>query len=170
MQLKKTLVAAGSAAAFALGGCATTTTAPQVQVKWPNLIVHLHAGNGMAYLVDPATDAVVASLPTEKGGALGATTPDGKKVYVAAEAEGGTTNTVIDLEKRAVAAKIQTGNRPKHPAISPDGRLVQITRLRHFPSDFLGGSAESCEETVGWIFGAKFFVVTRFLCNHLDGS
>lgn len=127
MQFKKSFIATGIAAAFFLGGCATPGGGQQAAVKWPNLIVHLHAGNGMAYLVDPATDAVVASLPTEKqGAALGATTPDGRKVYVASEGEGGTTMTVIDLDKRAVAGKIKTGNRPKHPVVSPNGKWVLV--------------------------------------------
>lgn len=126
MRLNKTLIASGIAAAFILGGCASTGGGKSASVTWPDLIVHLHGGNGMAYLVDPKTDTVVAELPTEKGGALGATTPDGRKVYVASEAEGGTTVTVIDLQKRNVIGKIKTGNRPKHPAISPDGRLVLI--------------------------------------------
>jgi YVTN family beta-propeller protein len=134
------------AAAFVIGGCAQTATTPKassptatpspsaatvgtpkkVDVKWPSLIVHLHGGNGKAYLVDPATDSVVAALDTEKGAALGSTTPDGRKVYVGAEAPGKETVTVIDLEKRAVSAKIKTGNRPKHPLVSPDGRLVMV--------------------------------------------
>lgn len=128
MRFSKTLIASGLAAAFVLGGCATTATAPKsADIRWPNLIVHLHAGNGMAYLVDPATDAVVAALPTEKQGAvLGATTPDGRKVYVASEGEGGTTVTVIDLDKRAVVGKIKTGNRPKHPVVSPNGKWVLV--------------------------------------------
>ncbi len=127
MHFNKPLIAVGIAGAFVLGGCATTGGGTsQSAVKWPSLIVHLHGGSGNAYLVDPATDQVVATLPTEKGGALGATTPDGRKVYVASEGEGGTTVTVLDLDKRAVVGKIQTGNRPKHPAISPNGKYVLI--------------------------------------------
>jgi len=126
MSYKKSLIALGIVSALALGGCATTGGGASSSAHWPNLIVHLHGANAKAYLVDPATDTVVATLPTEKGASLGATTPDGKKVFVAAEAEGGTTLTVIDLEKRAVTGKIKTGNRPKHPAISPNGKWVQV--------------------------------------------
>jgi len=121
---------------LALTGCAhdqgaesRKTEGPElkkVAVTWPSLIVHLHGGNGMAYLVDPARDQVVAALPTEKGAALGSTTPDGRKVYVGAEAPGKDTVTVIDLSRRTVAAKVVTGNRPKHPVVSPDGRLVMV--------------------------------------------
>lgn len=109
-----------------LGGCATPGGGQQAAVKWPSLIVHLHGGNGKAYLVDPATDSVVATLDTEKSGGLGSTTPDGRKVYVGAEGEGMNTVTVIDLDQRAVVAKLQTGNRPKHPQVSPDGRYAMI--------------------------------------------
>jgi YVTN family beta-propeller protein len=125
------LVAAGL---IGIAGCAhdsasnvgATTTAAQVKVVWPNVIVHLHAGNGKGYLVDPATDTVVATLGTVKSAGLGATTPDGRKVYVGAEGEGQTTVTVIDLNKRDVVARITTGNRPKHPSVSPDGKWVMI--------------------------------------------
>jgi YVTN family beta-propeller protein len=127
MQLKTTLAALGVLAGLTLGGCAHEAGQPQkTAVKWPNLIVHLHAGNGKAYLVDPASDAVVATLDTEKSAGLGATTPDGRKMYVGAEGEGKDTVTVIDLDKRAVVARIQTGNRPKHPSVSPDGRYAMI--------------------------------------------
>jgi len=123
-----------AAAMLVLAGCAhdgasnagAAATAAQVKVTWPNLIVHLHAGNGKAYLVDPATDTVVAILDTVNSAGLGATTPDGRKVYVGAEGEGQTTVTVIDLDKRNVVARIATGNRPKHPAVSPDGKWVMI--------------------------------------------
>ncbi|MCX7896376.1 MAG: hypothetical protein N2441_00675 [Rhodocyclaceae bacterium] len=126
MRLAKLFALAGVAVGVGLSGCATTTATKRAEVKWPHLIVHLHAGNGKAYLVDPASDTVVAALDTEKGGALGTTTPDGRKVYVGAEAEGGTTVTVIDLDKRAVVGKIKTGNRPKHPLASPDGKWVMV--------------------------------------------
>jgi YVTN family beta-propeller protein len=119
-------IIAVSTALIGLAGCASTGGSQQASVKWPSLIVHLHGGNGKAYLVDPATDSVVATLDTEMSGGLGSTTPDGRKVYVGAEGEGKDTVSVIDLDKRAVVAKLKTGNRPKHPQVSPDGKLVII--------------------------------------------
>jgi len=92
---------------------------------WPSLMVHLH-GSGHAYLVDPTTDAVVADLETCKGGTLGTTTPDGKKVYVSCAAEGQTEVVVLDLDKKAVVKRIATGNRPKHALASPDGQWVGV--------------------------------------------
>jgi len=94
-------------------------------VVWPDLMVHLH-GAGHAYLVDPATDTVVADLETCKGGTLGTTTPDGKKVYVSCAAEGETEMVVIDLASKSVAKRVATGNRPKHGVASPDGKWVGV--------------------------------------------
>jgi YVTN family beta-propeller protein len=115
-------------AAVGVVGCSspgTPASGARAQATWPTLMVHLHASQG-AFLVNPATDAVVARLKTEKGAGLGSTTPDGRKVYIGAEAEGGTTVTVIDLQKRDVVARIATGNRPKHPSVSPDGKWVMV--------------------------------------------
>ncbi|MBL4614407.1 MAG: hypothetical protein JKY27_05990 [Magnetovibrio sp.] len=111
--------------------CATTAlvmgfaTYSQAEVIWPKVLIHLH-GSGHAYLVDPATDKVVADLAVGKGGTLGSTTPDGTKVYVGAAAMGEDTVTVIDLQTRTIAATIKTGSRPKHPQVSPDGKLVAV--------------------------------------------
>jgi len=102
-------------AIIGLGGCAGVGGgATQVKTVWPSTIVHLHA-SGNAFLVDPATDGVVARLKTEKGASLGATTPDGRKVYLGSEAEGGTTVSVIDLARRDVVAKIRTATDPSIP-------------------------------------------------------
>lgn len=92
---------------------------------WPDLMVHLH-GSGHAYLVDPATDTVTADLATCPGGTLGSSSPDGKRVYVSCVAEGQTEVVVLDLGAKAVAARVATGNRPKHALVSPDGRWVGV--------------------------------------------
>ncbi len=114
------------AAALLLSACAGVSSPGANRVVWPDLMVHLHGVQGKAYLVDPRTDQVVATLTTAAGGALGATTPDGKRVYVGAEALKGDTVTVIDLDKREVVARVRTGNRPKHPVVSPNGRWVMV--------------------------------------------
>lgn len=127
LSLSKLLIASvASVAAAGMIDVASAATATDVKVTWPSVIVHLHAGNGKAYLVDPATDTVVATLDTTKGAALGATTPNGGKVYVGAEAESSGAVTVIDLKQRNVAARIYTGTRPKHPSVSPDGKWVMV--------------------------------------------
>jgi DNA-binding beta-propeller fold protein YncE len=106
-------------------------------VIWPDLLVHLQ-GNGHAYFVNPQTDAVVANLNTCKGGSLGTTTPDAKKVYVSCAAEGQKEMIVIDLDGKKVLKRLETGNRPKHGLVSPDGKWVGINhwgldsgKLRH---------------------------------------
>lgn len=113
----------------ALAGLATALlpVAAEAQSKavWPDVVVHLH-GSGHAYIVDLATDKVVADLATGKGATLGSTTPDGKKVYVSNAAPGETEVVVIDLAKKDVTVRIKTGNRPKHALVSPDGKWVGV--------------------------------------------
>lgn len=106
-------------------------------VVWPDVVVQLH-GAGHAYIVDTKTDAVVADLETCKGGGLGSTTPDARKVYVSCAGDGQKDVVVIDLTNRQVAKRIETGNRPKHGVVSPDGRWVGLNhwgldggKLRH---------------------------------------
>ncbi len=96
-----------------------------IDVTFPSEIIHLHS-TGHAFIVDSLTDTVVADLPTGLGGTLGSTTPDGSKVYVGAAAPGETQVTVLDLKSRSVVATLQTGNRPKHPLVSPDGSMVIV--------------------------------------------
>jgi DNA-binding beta-propeller fold protein YncE len=69
---------------------------------------------------------VVASLDTAKGATLGSMTPDAKKVYVSGAGEGETRVVVLDLERLQVAKVLETGNRPKHGLVSPDGQRVGV--------------------------------------------
>lgn len=115
-----------STARVALGAVAFSMSAPAgAEVVWPSVMVQLH-GSGHAYIIDPATDKVVADLKTGKGGTLGSVTPDGKKLYVSNAAPGETEVVVINLSKNEVATRIKTGNRPKHAIVSPDGKLLGI--------------------------------------------
>lgn len=112
--------------ALLLASCATIATQTSIAgATWPDLMIHLH-GSGKAFLVDPTSDTVVANLDTVKGGTLGTTTPDGRKVYVGGAAEGQREVVVIDLAKKAVTGRIDTGARPKHPLASPNGKLVGV--------------------------------------------
>lgn len=129
--MKTTLLPAALAAAFVAPALAAGNPV------WPDVVVHLH-GAGKAYLVDMRTDMVTAAIDTCKGGTLGATTPDAKKVYVSCAAEGQKDMVVIDLEGKRVAKRVETGNRPKHGVVSPDGKWVGINhwgldngKLRH---------------------------------------
>ncbi|BBD76508.1 beta-propeller fold lactonase family protein [Hydrogenophilus thermoluteolus] len=107
------------------------------QPVFPDWVLQLH-GAGKAFLVDTKTDSVVAALDTCKGGTLGSTTPDAKKVYVSCAGEGMTEVVVIDIAGKQVAKRLQTGNRPKHGLVSPDGKWVAVNhwwldegKLRH---------------------------------------
>jgi YVTN family beta-propeller protein len=97
----------------------------QTKAVWPDVMVQLH-GSGNAYVIDPRTDTVVAELKTGAGATLGSTAPNGKKLYVSNAAPGQTEVVVIDLDKRQVASRIKTGNRPKHALVSPDGKWVGV--------------------------------------------
>lgn len=104
---------------------------------WPDVVVQLN-GAGKAYIVDTRTDTVTAAIDTCKGGGLGATTPDAKKVYVSCAGEGEREVVVLDLAGGKVARRIATGNRPKHAIVSPDGKWVGVNhwgldggKLRH---------------------------------------
>jgi YVTN family beta-propeller protein len=124
--MKNTLFVLGCVVVVAGCAAAPDRAPSREQIAWPSLVVHLHGVQGKAYLVDSRTDTVVAELSTAPGAALGSTTPDGKRVYVGSEAPKGDTVSVIDLEKKAVIARVKTGNRPKHPVVSPDGRWVMV--------------------------------------------
>lgn len=95
------------------------------QAVWSEYVVFLNA-NAKAFIIDTRSDAVVASLDTARGATLGSMTPDAKKVYVSGAAEGETRVVVLDMEKLQVAKVLQTGNRPKHGLVSPNGQRVGV--------------------------------------------
>ncbi len=104
---------------------AASMPAVRSRPAWPDVVIQLHSA-GYAYIVDTRTDTVLATLETGKGAVLGTTTPDGKKVYVGCRAEGQREVVVIDLPGRQVVKRVETGNRPMHPLVSPDGKWVGI--------------------------------------------
>ncbi len=118
-------------------GMGLSLPAQAAKPVWPDTLVQLH-GAGSAYLIDTKTDTVLATLDTCKGGTLGTTTLDGRKVYVSCAGEGQKEMVVLDLDKKAVAKRLETGNRPKHGVVSPDGKWVGVNhwglddgKLRH---------------------------------------
>lgn len=92
---------------------------------WSPYVVYLNA-NAKAFLVDTRSDEVVATFPTAKGATLGSMTPDARKVYVSGAGEGETRVVVLDLERHQVAKVLETGNRPKHGLVNPQGTLVGV--------------------------------------------
>lgn len=122
---RRTILKAG-AAFLAYTQVASKGRAQQASgITWSPYVVYLNA-NANAFLVDTRSDEVVATLPTAKGATLGSMTPDAKKVYVSGAGEGETRVVVLDLERRQVAKVLETGNRPKHGLVSPDGSLVGV--------------------------------------------
>lgn len=84
-------------------------------------------GDGKVAVIDPATDAIVRTIETGgRGGTLGCVSLDGGRLFVANNAPGQRTLTVIDTRTLAKLGDVETGNRPKHPVISPDGGLLAL--------------------------------------------
>lgn len=97
----------------------------QPEGGWTGVLFHLH-GAAKAYAVSEDTGEVLATFDTGKGGTLGAVTPDGKKLYVSNAGEGMRTVTVIDVVNLKKITDIETGNRPKHGLVSPNGKLLGV--------------------------------------------
>lgn len=84
-------------------------------------------GDGAVVVIDPASDEIVAKISTEgKGGTLGSITPNGDLLFVANNAPGQRMVSVIDTKKLHLIKNLETGNRPKHPVVSPKGDLVAV--------------------------------------------
>ncbi len=84
-------------------------------------------GDGKVAVIDTTSDTVIRTIDTGgRGGTLGCLTPDGSRLFVANNAPGQRTVTVIDARALAKLADVETGNRPKHPVIAPDGSLLAV--------------------------------------------
>lgn len=104
------------------------------------LIVVNKSGHEVA-MVDPASRAVVARVPTGRGPHEVAVSPDGRRAYVSdygvynlfrdgeTKSEPGHTVTVLDLEKRAKVATFDLAphSRPHGIRVSRDGTRVWVT-------------------------------------------
>ncbi len=105
------------------------------------ILVVLNKSDHEAALVDPASDKVLAKLPTGKGPHEVAASPDGRYAYVSnygqfrifqgqpPQQEPGNTITVLDLKQRAVKATFDLGAymRPHGIWVSRDGTRVWVT-------------------------------------------
>ncbi len=84
-------------------------------------------GDGKVVVIDPIKDDVIRVIETGgKGGTLGSISKDGRYLYVANNAPENRTVSVIDAIRLELVKNIETGNRPKHPVVSPDGSLVAV--------------------------------------------
>ena len=95
------------------------------------LLVVTNKQEASASLIDPATGATVATVPTGEGPHEVAITRDGRRAIVAdygAQSPGGTL-TVIDLERRAVEQTISLGvhRRPHGSVVLPGDDRVAVT-------------------------------------------
>ncbi|WP_448588155.1 YncE family protein [Thermocrinis sp.] len=84
-------------------------------------------GDGFVVAIDTKKDEVLARIPTGgRGGTLGSITKNGKFLLVANNAPDQRTVSVIDTINLKKVRDIETGSRPKHPVVSPNGRLIAV--------------------------------------------
>jgi len=84
-------------------------------------------GDGFVAVIDPEKDEVLTRIATDgKGGTLGSLTKDGRHLFVANNAPGQRTVTVIDAVNFRKIKDLETGARPKHPIVSPNGKVVTV--------------------------------------------
>ncbi len=92
---------------------------------WAGVLFQLH-GSGKVYAVSEDKGDVLATFDTGKGATLGAMAPDAKKLYVSHAGEGERKVTVIDVVNLKKIGEIETGSRPKHALVSPNGKLLGV--------------------------------------------
>ncbi|HEU4404864.1 MAG TPA: beta-propeller fold lactonase family protein [Polyangiaceae bacterium] len=116
---------AGAPTAATPAGAANAPAGPE------RTLVVLNKEDGTASLVDLATMQPRATLPTGEGPHEVAVSPDGRRAAVAnyGAKEPGHTLTLLDLERRAVAATLELGEhrRPHGIAWLADGRRLAVT-------------------------------------------
>jgi YVTN family beta-propeller protein len=99
--------------------------------------------NGVVEILDTATNAVIAQIPTLPGPVGVVVAPNGKTAYIACNNFGGTANLeVLDLGSNTITSQIAvnstTGDAPFTLAISPDGtKLYIVTANANAPGGVL---------------------------------
>lgn len=83
---------------------------------------------GQVWVIDTATDQVVAKVPVGMHPAHVVLTPDGRFAYVTNGGEN--TVSVVDTEARRVVATIPVGAYPHGIRISPDGKQAYVANLK----------------------------------------
>jgi YVTN family beta-propeller protein len=109
---------------------------------WADTVVVLCKSDFQVVLVDPATEKVLAKLPTGRGPHEVAVSPDGRTAYVSnfgrysvypagdtLHDKAGNTITVVDLVDRKVKSTFDLGTHtgPHGMVVSHDGKLVWLT-------------------------------------------
>jgi YVTN family beta-propeller protein len=110
--------------------------------SWADTVLVLCKSDFQLLLVDPATEKVLAKLPTGRGPHEVAVSPDGRTAYVSnfgrysiypvgdtMHDKAGNTITVVDLVDRKVKATFDLGTHtgPHGMIVSHDGKLVWVT-------------------------------------------
>lgn len=84
-------------------------------------------GDGKVAVIDSKSDELVRTIDTGgRGGTLACLSADSARLFVGNNAPGQRTVTVIDARSLTKLGDIETGNRPKHPVLSPDGKLIAV--------------------------------------------
>ena len=84
-------------------------------------------GDGFVAVIDPEKDEILTRIATDgKGGTLGSLSKDGRYLFVANNAPGQRTVTVIDAVNFRKIKDLETGARPKHPIVAPNGKVVAV--------------------------------------------
>ena len=86
------------------------------------------AGGGAVWVIDTATDRVVAKVPVGMHPAHVVVTPDGRHAYVANGGEN--TVSVVDIPAQRVVGTIPVGASPHGLRISPDGKRAWVANLK----------------------------------------
>ena len=86
------------------------------------------AGAGAVWIIDTATDAVVAKVPVGKDPAHVVVAPDGRFAYVANGGENSVS--VVDILALRVVATIAVGVGPHGMRLSPDGKEAWVANLK----------------------------------------
>jgi YVTN family beta-propeller protein len=84
-----------------------------------------NAGANTVSVINPATNAVVATVRVGARPIHVAVTPNGDSAYVTNA--GANTVSVINTATNTLVATVQVGSNPGHAAVTPDGSLVYVT-------------------------------------------
>jgi len=118
---RELLVSAGFGGAYLLLGLNRFAYASQ------NMPVFALRGDGKVVVIDPMKDDIMKVIETgARGGTLGSISKDGRFLYVANNAADNRTVSIIDTQRLELVRNLETGTRPKHPVVSPDGGLVAV--------------------------------------------
>ena len=80
------------------------------------------------YVIDPAQNAVIATIPAEAGAHNVTFSPDGKLAFVANV--GASSVTIIDADAKTVIANVPVGGPKTHEvSVSPDGKLAVASNV-----------------------------------------